>query len=243
MTSAKRPIVTLTTDFGAGSPYVAAIKAAVLRQCPDAVLVDIAHTVPAFNLRAAAFMLWAGTRHFGPAVHLAVVDPGVGTERRALAVQLGESYFVAPDNGLLTMVLAESRPLVPTSVVLKRPEDASATFEGRDVFAPAAGALAAGHRLREMGEEAHGLARLRDSGPAVLWVDNFGNLVTSLRPPVMGVKVGPVTVARGVRTYGEARRGDLFFYTGSMGLVEIGVREGRADVLLQAGPGTAVAAV
>jgi S-adenosylmethionine hydrolase len=243
MTQRARPVVTLTSDFGAGSPYVAAMKAAVLRACPEATLVDVAHSIPPFDLRAAAFVLWAGTRHFGPAVHLAVVDPGVGTSRRPIAVQLGESYFVAPDNGLLTMVLAESRPLVPTAVELRRPKGASATFEGRDVFAPAAGSLAAGHRIREMGDEASGLVRLPERAPRVLWVDNFGNLVTSLRPPVRGVKVGPVAITRSVRTFGEARHGELFFYTGSMELVEIGVREGRADRLLEAGPGTPVSAL
>ena len=233
-------MITLTTDFGAGSPYVAAMKAALLAGCPDATLVDIAHGLGAHDLEAAGFVLWAGTRHFRDgAVHLAVVDPGVGTERRPLAVQVGRSYWVAPDNGLLSLVLRESSA-EPAAVELRRPEGAAPTFEGRDVFAPAAAALAAGARLASLGESVDGLLRLPEPSPRVLWVDAFGNLVTSLKPPLSGVKLGPVSVRRAARTYGEVRPGELFFYTGSMGFVEVGVNGGRADLLLNAGPGTAV---
>jgi len=238
--AAARPVITLTTDLGPGSPYVAAIKAALLAGCPGATLVDISHAVSAFDLESAGFVLWAGTRHFSPgSVHLAVVDPGVGTERRPVAVQLGHSFWVAPDNGLLSMLLRES-PQEPEAVELRRPEAASPTFEGRDLFAPAAAALAAGQRLRALGQPLAGLVRLDQPSPRVLWVDGFGNLVTSLKPPVGGVKVGPVSVRRAGRTYGAVAPGELFFYTGSMGFVEIGVRNGRADLLLGAGPGTLV---
>jgi S-adenosylmethionine hydrolase len=237
-------VVTLTTDFGSGSPYVAAMKAVLLAAWPESTLVDISHAVPAFDLRAASFVVWAGTSHFAPgSVHLVVVDPGVGTERRAVAFELGGSFYVGPDNGLFTRLLEESGPAVPTVVELRRPKGASPTFEGRDVFAPAAGALASGKRLSELGEPAKGLVRLPDRGPSVLWVDSFGNLVTSLKPPVDGVRIGSATITRSARTFGEAPRGALFHYVGSMGLVEVGVREGRADTLLGAGPGTAVNAV
>jgi S-adenosylmethionine hydrolase len=239
--AAPRTVVTLTTDFGAGSPYVAAMKGVLLGAAPEATLVDISHAVPAFDLRAASFLLWAGTRHFGPgAVHLVVVDPGVGTVRRPVAFELGGSLYVGPDNGVFTRLLEESGPAVPTVVELRRAEGASPTFEGRDVFAPAAGALASGMRLRDLGDPAEGLVRLPDRGPSVLWVDSFGNLITSLKPPVAGVRIGSAAVTRSARTFGDAPRGALFFYIGSMGLVEVAVREGRADALLGAGPGTAV---
>src|SRR5581483_6807292 len=104
-----RPIVTLTSDFGTGSPYVAAMKGAVLGLCPEATVVDVSHAIPAFDIRAGAFVWWAGTRHFpAGSVHLAVVDPGVGSERRAVAARVGESYFVGPDNGLFGMVIEEA---------------------------------------------------------------------------------------------------------------------------------------
>ncbi|HEY8642891.1 MAG TPA: SAM-dependent chlorinase/fluorinase [Candidatus Dormibacteraeota bacterium] len=236
----RRPVITLTTDFGAGSPYVAAMKAALLAGCPEAALVDVSHAVSAFDMESAGFVLWAGTRHFSAgAVHLAVVDPGVGTARRPLAVQLGHAYWVAPDNGLLSLLLRES-DLAPAAVELRRPEGAAPTFEGRDVFAPAAAALAAGARLGTLGEPVEDLVRLPAPAPRVLWVDGFGNLVTSLKPPIAGLKLGPVSVRRGARTYGEVPAGEIFFYTGSMGFIEIAVSGGRADALLAAGPGTAV---
>ncbi len=235
-----RPIVTLTTDFGAGSPYVAAMKGVLLEACREAVLVDIGHSVPAFDVRAAAFVLWAGSRSFpAGSVHLAVVDPGVGSARRAVAARFGESYFVGPDNGLFSLV-ADS---VAEVVELARPADASPTFEGRDVFAPAAGRLAAGESLASLGTHCDPEVARLELGEVVLWVDAFGNLITSLRPPIGGLRIGSATITRSVRTYSEAERGALFYYIGSMGLIEIGLREARADALLGAGVGTPVTPV
>src|ERR1700704_6782235 len=107
-TVAGPPVVTFTTDFGAGSPLVAAMKAMVLAGCPHAVLVDVSHEVPRFDVFAGAFMLFAGTRHFSSgSVHLVVVDPGVGTSRRRLALRAGGRYYVGPDNGLFAIVIDE----------------------------------------------------------------------------------------------------------------------------------------
>ena len=237
------PIVTLTTDFGTGSPYVAAMKGVLMAGCPDARLVDVSHQVPAFGIEAAAFVLWAGTRDFAAgSVHLAVVDPGVGTARRAVAFEVAGRYYVGPDNGIFSFVVSEARPHMPTAVTLQRPAGASATFEGRDVFAPAAARLAAGTRLRDLGEQAPAPARLPERGDRVLWVDGFGNVVTSLRPPVRGIRIGGVDIRSSARTYGEAPSG-LFFYTGSLGFVEVGVNGDRAAVLLDAVPGTPVSAL
>ena len=103
------PIITLTTDFGTGSPYMAAMKAVILGMAPDATLVDISHDVPPFDMAGGAFVLWLGTRHFQPGVvHVGVVDPGVGTERRPIAFALDGSFYVGPDNGLFDMVIRES---------------------------------------------------------------------------------------------------------------------------------------
>jgi S-adenosylmethionine hydrolase len=102
-------LVTLTSDFGEGSPYVAAMKAVLLAGSPATTLVDVSHTVPPFDVVSGAFVLWAGARNFGPgAVHLAVVDPGVGTARRAVAFSLGGSFYVGPDNGLFGLVVSEA---------------------------------------------------------------------------------------------------------------------------------------
>jgi S-adenosylmethionine hydrolase len=239
------PLITLTTDFGAGSPYVAAMKARLLVGCPEATLVDVSHSVPPFDILSGAFLVWAGTRDFPPgSVHLAVVDPGVGGSRRPLALQLNDSWYVGPDNGVLGLVLANvggGAEGIPVGVELHRPSEASLTFEGRDVFAPAAAALAAGKPLSTIGSPLRKApTRLPSRGPMVLWVDNFGNLVTSLRPPVLGLRVGGREIRASARTYSEAPPGQPFFYVGSMGLIEVGVREARADELLAAGPGTLV---
>jgi S-adenosyl-L-methionine hydrolase (adenosine-forming) len=238
------PVITLTTDFGTGSPYVAAMKARLLAGCPDASLVDVSHSVRSFDVRAGAFVLWAGTRDFAPgSVHLAVVDPGVGGPRRPLAIQVNGSWYVGPDNGLFGMVLDDTHES-GTSVVaveLRRPPGASATFEGRDVFAPAAAALAAGAPATALGAPLEGSpTRLPAGPPSVIWVDNFGNLVTSLRPPVGGIRVAGREVRTTARTYSEALADEPFFYVGSMGFIEVGIREASAAQLLGAGPGVLV---
>ncbi|MDQ6772841.1 MAG: SAM-dependent chlorinase/fluorinase [Candidatus Dormibacteraeota bacterium] len=234
-------VVTLTTDFGSGSPYVAAMKARLLAACPGATLVDVAHDLPSFDIGAAAFVLWAGTRDFGGPghVHLAVVDPGVGTGRRAVAVEVRSgAFYVAPDNGLLEFAL---RHLDPSRVVsLAVPAEAAPTFHGRDVFAPAAGWLAAGADLSLLGAPAEGLVRLPDSGAVVLWVDTFGNVVTGLQVMPAGVRIGGRLVTRRAATYGAAPVSEPFLYLGSLGYVEIGVRQGRADEELGLRIGSAI---
>lgn len=238
------PLITLTTDFGTGSPYVAAMKARLLAGCPEATLVDVSHSVGAFDVHSGAFVLWAGTRDF-PAgtVHLAVIDPGVGGARRRLAIEVAGSWFVGPDNGVFGMVLDEAAQAgaAVALVELRRPQGASATFEGRDVFAPAAAALAAGLPVSAIGMEVEGEpVRLPGRPSSVLWVDSFGNLVTSLRPPVQGVRVGGQEIRTPARTYSEAPSGRPFFYLGSVGLIEVGVREASAAELLGVGRGALV---
>jgi S-adenosylmethionine hydrolase len=235
------PLITLTTDFGNGSPYVAAMKGRLLAGCPEATLVDVSHSIAPFDIFVGAFVLWAGTRDFpSGSVHLAVVDPGVGGSRRRVALRLDGSWYVGPDNGLFGRVLDASEA-VAAALELHVPPDASATFEGRDVFAPAAAALAAGVPLGSIGVPLEGEpARLPPRAPSVLWVDNFGNLVTSLAPPLGGLRIRGHQIHASARTYSEASPGTPFLYVGSMGLVEVGVREGRADELLGAGPGAPV---
>lgn len=234
--------VTVTSDFGEGSPYVAAMVGVLLARAPDARVTVVSSTVPPFDVLSGAFVLWAGTRHWPPgAVHLAVVDPGVGTGRPAVAVRCGGSWYVGPDNGLFGLVAAETRGGVEEVWALRRPAGASATFEGRDVFAPAAAALASGAGPEEVGTRAPAeVAPLPGSGPRVLWVDRFGNLITDLRADPGSVRIGDRVVAEHARTFGAARAGVPFLYPGSMGFWEIGVREGRADTLLGARAGTPV---
>ncbi len=233
------PIVTFTTDFGSGSPLVAAMKGVVLAGCPSATLVDVSHEVPRFDVSAGAFMLFAGTRHFaGGTVNLAVVDPGVGSSRRRLVVQSGGRYYIGPDNGLFAIVIEEVG-LQAVIELAPRPHGAP-TFEGRDVFAPAAAALANGVPLQSLGPVTDPPIPLPDTGPRVLWTDGFGNLVTNLKPPVRRLRIHNHDIVGTASTYSDARPGEPFVYLGSMGYLEVGVREARADRLLGARSGMKV---
>jgi S-adenosyl-L-methionine hydrolase (adenosine-forming) len=236
------PLVTLTTDFGAGSPYVAAMKGKLLAGCPEASLVDVSHSIGAFDVRAAAFVVWAGTRDFPPgSVHLVVVDPGVGGERRPIALRVQGSWYVGPDNGLFGMVLEDAGGHAAAVIELWRSDGAAPTFEGRDVFAPAAAVLAAGGPATSVGAPTdREPVRLPPRPPSVLWVDNFGNLVTNLKPPVGGLRVGGREIREVGRTYSDARPGEPFCYLGSMGFLEVGVREASAADLLRVGVGALV---
>ncbi len=215
------------------------MKAAVLAGCPQAVLVDVTHDVPAFDITAGAFVLFAGTRHFAPgSVHLAVVDPGVGTDRRRLAMRVDGRYYVGPDNGLFAIVVQELG--LEAAVELALSPGASPTFEGRDVFAPAAAALAAGASLELLGVAAQAPKPLGDSSPRILWVDGFGNLVTNVKPPARPLRVHEHEVRAVAATYAEAPPKMPFVYLGSMGYLEIGLNADRADRMLGAKAGMRV---
>jgi len=215
------------------------MKAIVLAGCPTATLVDVSHEVPRFDVFAGAFMLFAGTRHFGGrSVHLAVVDPGVGSARRRLAVRAGGRFYVGPDNGLFAIVIDEVG--VQAVVELAPRPDGAPTFEGRDVFAPAAAALAAGVPIESLGPATDPPMGLPATGPRVLWTDGFGNLVTNLKPPVRRLRIHNHDITAFANTYEEAKPNEAFVYVGSMGYLEVGVREARADRLLGARAGMPV---
>jgi S-adenosylmethionine hydrolase len=215
------------------------MKAMVLAGCPNAVLVDVSHEVPHFDVSAGAFMLFAGTRHFGAdSVHLAVVDPGVGSPRRRLAIRAGGRYYVGPDNGLFAIVIEEVG-LQDAVELAPRPHGAP-TFEGRDVFAPAAAALASGIPISSLGNPTDPPKMLEDASPRVLWADGFGNLVTNLKPPARRMRIHNHDILATATTYADGRVNEPFVYVGSMGYLEVAVREARADKLLGARPGMKV---
>jgi S-adenosylmethionine hydrolase len=235
-------IITLLTDFGTADGYVAEVKGALLRRVPEAVLVDVAHDLAPGDVVAAAYVLGRTWRAFPDGtVHLAVVDPGVGTPRRALAGEAGGHRFVAPDNGLLTPVL-EGR--AADLVAVEVPAGASATFHGRDVFAPAAARLAIDEPLAALGPTVvdpvllpHALLERRggDLLGTVVHVDRFGTLITNLP----GARLAAVALVRlGAydlelrKTFADVAHGDPVAYVGSGGTVEIAVRDARADAAL-----------
>ena len=248
------PLITLLTDFGTADSYVAEVKASLLRGAPGATLVDISHSVPPGDIRSAAYLLGRSWRLFPTGtVHLAVVDPGVGTERDALALTTSGHGFVGPDNGIFTWPLHGGEVEV---VTLGVPASASPTFHGRDLFAPAAAALAGGTPLAQLGEPFRGSPRLlaytvphyegKSVVGEVVYVDRFGTLVTNLTPQLVpsyaileveGLDIGPLR-----RTYGDVPTGGLLAYVGSAGAVEIAVRDGSAARRLGMGVGSRIRA-
>ncbi|HET7598975.1 MAG TPA: SAM-dependent chlorinase/fluorinase [Gemmatimonadales bacterium] len=249
------PIVTLLTDFGTSDAYVAELRGVLLTRAPNATLVDITHAVQPGDVQAGAYILGRAWRRFPQgSVHLAVVDPGVGTARAALAFRAGTHFFVGPDNGLFTGVLHDT----PVEIVsLGVPDGASPTFHGRDLFAPAAAALAAGARLADVGLPFAGIPqRLSMQDPQyegksvvgrVVYVDHFGTLVTNLTaehvPDYATVEVEGLDLGHLRRTYGDVAAGGLLAYLGSDGAVEIAVRNGSASRRLGIGVGGRVRAI
>jgi len=243
-------LITLLTDFGLSDSYVAEVKGVLLSRAPSVVLVDVTHQVAPGDVCAGQYLLARAWRRF-PAgtVHLAIVDPGVGTSRRALAAAAGGHFFVVPDNGLLSFL--ES----PRFVSLPIPSDAAPTFHGRDVFAPAAAALASGTRLEELGapitDATHApLPTPHHDGTAVmgevLYVDRFGTLISNIPgpdvEPGVRIRVAGTDVGSLRRTFGDVERGTLVAFVGSGGTVEIAVRDGSAARLLGVGVGAEVRA-
>lgn len=242
-------VVTLLTDYGLHDSYVAEVKAVLVSRAPQVTLVDVTHDVPAGDVRAGQYLLARAWHRFPVGtVHLAIVDPGVGTGRRALAGAAAGHFFLGPDNGLLS-----SLPEATRWVDLAVPAGAAATFHGRDVFAPAAARLANGAAIEELGPPAAEVVRSPLPVPVwdgaawlgeVVYVDRFGTLVTNLPAdavePGVRLVVGDREVGTLRRTFGDVDPGHLVAFVGSGGTIEIAVRGGSAVRLLGAGVGTAV---
>jgi hypothetical protein len=250
-------IIALLTDFGTVDPYVGAMKGAILSVCPEATLVDLVHDVPVHDVLAGAFALDAAYPTFPEGtVFVAVVDPGVGSARRGLAIRAGTCVFVGPDNGLFTLVLhahPEAQVHVIANPALGR-APLSPVFHGRDLFGPVAAHLALGLAIEEVGPlvgdpivfdlPSPRLLEERGLEASVVHVDRFGNLTTNLpgrecERPAIEVRVGGVLVPF-VGTYADVPRGAPCALVGSSGRLEVAVREGSAAVVLGAGTGTAV---
>ena len=255
------PIVTLTTDFGTRDPWVGIMKGVILGIAPTTRLVDLSHDVAAQDILEGALCLEAAAPFFPRGtIHLAVVDPGVGSARRAIALRAGGQYFVGPDNGLLSLAVAQA-PAPMAAVELTAAEyhlsPLSRTFHGRDLFAPAAAHLAEGVALERFGRVIADPVRLilpvpqRESHHVrgeVLAVDRFGNLVTSLRgedlsglvSSALVVEIGEVRLGAPVSAYTDAPPGGLGAIVGSTGRLEIFARDGSAHAMLGRGRGAPV---
>ena len=244
-------LITLLTDFGNADSYVGEVKGVLLSQVHGAAIVDITHQVSPGDVRAAQYILSRVWHRFPQgSVHLAVVDPGVGTDRRVLAASTAGHFFVAPDNGLLSFLPADAH-----FVGLPIPADAAPTFQARDVFAPVAGQLALGAPLSQVGHAVTDAFRSplpapRHDGAAVLgeviYVDRFGTLISNIPgdavEPGVRIKVGGTEIGTVSHTFGDVGRGALLAFVGSGGTGEIAVRDGSAARLLGVGVGAEVRA-
>ena len=256
------PIITLTTDFGLKDGFVGTLKGVIWSICPEAQVADISHTIAPQNILEGAFVLWRAYSFF-PAgtIHMAVVDPGVGTRRRPMAARLGAYYFVGPDNGLFTPMLeAAEKNHWPVEIVHLTNEkywlpDVSRTFHGRDIFAPVAAHLAKGLPLAELGPAITDPVRLSLPKPektATGWrahvtgVDVFGNLTTDLPAAALTERQRLTFHLRGrevrglVTSYGHQQPGELVALVDSENHLEIAVVNGSAAQVLRANVGDIV---
>jgi len=254
-------VITLTTDFGTGSPYVAAMKGVILSLNPAATIVDITHAVPAQDIRHAAVVLDEVADRFPPGtIHVAVVDPGVGTDRAIVYARIGRQQFVAPDNGLLSRVAARTRPskLVRLTDPAHWLDRVSTTFHGRDIMAPVAAHLALGLDPDRLGPPFPRLTAIDWPEPrqrpdrldgAVIEIDSFGNLITNLTANML---VGRPTDRRACvvcniyetwgiyHAYAEQPRGTLVALIGSGGRLELALVGDNAAKRLGVGVGSPV---
>ena len=250
LTASRMAIITLTTDFGTRDGYVGAVKGVLARLAPEAALVDIAHDIPRGDIAHAAWVVAAATQEFPfGTVHFVVVDPGVGGTRREVIVSVGGQWYVGPDNGVLAHVTAAAYDAWAIEARTFRGRRVSPTFHGRDLFAHAAAALARGEPAADAGPPVRLAGALpwgtRAAGRGrVVHVDHYGNLITDLPASEGGEAISiDGNTLRIVKTYSDVPPNTLLAYVGSMGTIEVAVRDGRADARLDAPRGTPVVPV
>lgn len=261
---AHRPLITLTTDFGLSDHFVGTLKGVILNIAPDAEIVDISHSVQAFDVLDGALTIAQSYSYFpSGTVHLVVVDPGVGTARRPILVTSERHHFVAPDNGVLSLVYGREERLHIRHVTAEHYylQPVSNTFHARDIFAPVAAWLAKGVDPEKFGEEISDFVRFNAPKPksangntlrgVVLKVDRFGNLVTNITPqdaPMLfasdpapfKILVGKHEITEIHSSYSGGTLGAVFGILGSMGYLEIASNRGSAAKIVGTGKGSEV---
>jgi S-adenosyl-L-methionine hydrolase (adenosine-forming) len=256
------PIITLTTDYGTNDHLVGVLKGVILKINPEVTLIDITHAVTPYDLLDGALQIASAYTYFPPrTIHVVIVDPGVGTERRPILVSGQNQYFIAPDNGVLSGVYEKEQNVLVRHLTSEHyfMQPVSKTFHGRDVFAPVAGWLSKHWQPASMGEVIDDFKRFAMPKPkeadgavkgVVLKVDSFGNLITNFRPedlPAESVEKGEVNlqvgshpVTRMVTMFASGNAGEPVVYIGSSGYVEIAVNKGNAAKTLGIGRGAPV---
>jgi S-adenosylmethionine hydrolase len=261
---AHRPIITLTTDYGSNDHFVGTMKGVILDIAPDAEIVDISHAVQAFDVLDGALTISQAYSYFpSRTVHVVVVDPGVGTARRPILASSDKHHFVAPDNGVLSMVYARESRMHVRHITSEHYflQPVSNTFHARDIFAPVAAYLAKDVDVMKFGDEVEEYIRFSAPKPkavdqnrlrgVVLKVDRFGNLITNFTPSdapmLFGAEASGFKIVIGSReiteihtAYAEGAPGQVFGILGSMGYLEIAANRGAAAQLTGAGKGSEV---
>lgn len=263
---ANRPIITLTTDFGLNDHFVGTMKGVILEIVPEAEIVDICHSVQAFDVLDGALTISQAYSYFpNGTVHVVVVDPGVGSARRPILASCDKYHFVAPDNGVLSLIYAREERVHVRHITSEHyfAQPVSNTFHGRDIFAPVAAYLAKNVDSLKFGDEIDDFVKFSAPRPkaanentlrgVVLKVDRFGNLVTNITPkdaPMLFEAGGPFKIVVGKReitsilkNYAEGSPGEVFGILGSMGFLEIAANRGAAAQLAEAGKGSDVSIV
>jgi S-adenosyl-L-methionine hydrolase (adenosine-forming) len=250
-------LITLTTDFGTSDHFVGAMKGVIAAIAPAARVIDITHEIAPYNILEAAFVVAQAAPYFPKrTIHVIVVDPGVGSDRRAVVAEAGGQFFVAPDNGALSMVFARGphkvRAISNAKLALK---DASRTFHGRDIFAPAAAHLARGAKPAQFGKLVHDYVRIEAMEPeevaanawrgTILKADRFGNLITNfhvdkffaIKTNPFVLRVGGAQIRRLALTFSDTEAGELAVVVGSSGYLEIVANQASAAQELGCGAG------
>jgi S-adenosylmethionine hydrolase len=266
VTAAPSPVVSFLSDFGTVDEFAAACKAVILRMAPGTTILDVTHDIPPHDVRAGSLALARVAQYLPPGILLAVVDPGVGTERRGVAVELEVGFAVGPDNGLLApavAMLGGARRAVSLDEPDLRLPAAGGTFDGRDLFAPAVGHLVTGTPITDLGTEIDplgltpavlGLSQRDGDGVKgeVMWVDRFGNVQLNIDPEELeplGLAEGraltvafrdEVRLARWVHTYAHARPSELVVVVDSYGLLSVCLDRRSAAASLRLAPGDGV---
>jgi len=256
-------IITLTTDFGQRDHYVSVMKAVMLRIHPDVRFIDTSHEIPPQDVMAGAWVVRNSAMLFPPGtVHLVVVDPGVGTSRKPVGIKIRDQYFIGPDNGIFSLIAEdfehEAFHLTNDAYWLK---NRSATFHGRDVFAPAAAHLAKGVPIEELGEPLKQLVTYRWALPIadkdgvqgwVVHIDRYGNLVTNIPAKMLKdagedravrIYVGNTILKEIVTTFGDVPDGEPAAYIGSSDNLEVAINKGNAQQMLGVEKGAQVSIV
>ena len=246
-------IITLMTDFGTSDHYVGVMKGVMLNINPQAQIVDITHTIPPQDIHGAAFLIDSAHRYFPTGtIHVIVVDPGVGSERRAIVCQTETAYFVCPDNGILTYILRNEKHIHTVAVENSAyflPQ-VSNTFHGRDIFAPVAAHLSRGVSIDKLGSQVAQPLQLPVPRPEVtdkaiigqvIWIDSFGNLVTNISHEILEslegrnsvvIRAGSAEIDRLNRSYAESAVGEALAIVGSFNRLEISINQGNAAQVL-----------